>query len=124
GYLPAIGAIILCFTNCNRALALSIFVILGTCLGGQFTGALISHADITPRFAGTAIGLTNTFACIPGFLSPLIVSYLTDKNVTTYQQIRFHIFACLVLRQLYLWITTDFNLEYPKKEEKNIQKKT
>ncbi|KAB7495830.1 putative inorganic phosphate cotransporter [Armadillidium nasatum] len=75
------GAIILCFTNCNKTLALSVFVILGTGLGGQFPGVLNSHADITPRFAGTAIGLANALACAPGLLSPLIVSYLTDENV-------------------------------------------
>lgn len=39
--------------------------------------------DISPRYAGILLGIVNTFCAVPGFISPIIVSYLTYQNQTT-----------------------------------------
>ncbi|KAB7496218.1 putative inorganic phosphate cotransporter [Armadillidium nasatum] len=82
GYFPSIIIISLCFIDCNKNLALAIFIIIGICLGCPFSGVMNSHADIAPRFSGTFMGLTNTIASCPGFISPLLASYITNENHT------------------------------------------
>lgn len=34
------------------------------------------------RYAGILMGITNTFATIPGFASPAVVTYITSKHVS------------------------------------------
>ena len=74
--------IILCFVDCHRNWAIVILVISGVLSGPQPNGYLSSHADLSPRFSGTLMGITNTIATIPGFVSPAITGALTDGNVS------------------------------------------
>ena len=39
-------------------------------------------AFISLMFSGVLMGMSNTFATIPGFLGPEIVGILTEKNVS------------------------------------------
>jgi len=48
----------------------------GCCFGGGFS--LVAN-DIAPAYAGLIFGISNTFATIPGILSPYIVGALTEK---------------------------------------------
>lgn len=48
----------------------------GFCLGGGFP--LVSN-DIAPAYAGVVSGISNTFATIPGIVSPYVVGALTEK---------------------------------------------
>ena len=42
-------------------------------------GFYFSHPDIAGPYAGSAFGITNTMAQIPGFVNPLLVAYLTPN---------------------------------------------
>eukprot|EP00911_Craspedida_sp_UC1_P001608 UC1_evm1s1217 len=46
----------------------------GLCMGG-FN---VNHLDISPRYAGVLMGITNTAATIPGFVSPMVASAITS----------------------------------------------
>lgn len=48
----------------------------GCCFGGGF--ALVPN-DIAPAYAGLIFGISNTFATIPGIISPYVVGALTEK---------------------------------------------
>jgi MFS family permease len=45
--------------------------------GAVSSGALASVVDISPNFAGISLGINSTFSTLTGFISPIIVGYLT-----------------------------------------------
>ena len=58
------------------------FLILGVGFSGlNATGYAVNHLDIAPRYAGILMGLSNTFATIPGFLSPMLTGMITKQKV-------------------------------------------
>lgn len=58
------------------------FLILGVGFSGlNATGYAVNHLDIAPRYAGILMGLSNTFATIPGFLSPMLTGIITKHKV-------------------------------------------
>lgn len=70
----------LAYAGCNEILA-CVFIILATaCHGAVSSGPLASIIDISPNYAGVLLGIVNTFCVVPGFISPIIVSYLTFEN--------------------------------------------
>ncbi len=48
----------------------------GCCYGGGF---ILTANDIAPSYAGIIFGISNTFATLPGIISPYIVGALTEK---------------------------------------------
>ncbi|KAG7163343.1 inorganic phosphate cotransporter-like 1 [Homarus americanus] len=50
--------------------------------GAIFSGYMCSHQDLSPNLAGTLMGITNTVATLPGFISPSVTGALTDGNQT------------------------------------------
>uniref|UniRef100_A0A2P2HW34 Sialin-like n=1 Tax=Hirondellea gigas TaxID=1518452 RepID=A0A2P2HW34_9CRUS len=79
---PAIFLILVTYVGCNTDLAV-VFLTLGTMfLGGMYSGFLANHIDIAPAFAGTLMGITNTFATIPGIIVPSVVGIITHNNQT------------------------------------------
>jgi len=59
------------FNNTNNICSIS-----GFGVGGGF---LLVANDMAPAYAGIVFGISNTFATIPGFVSPYIVGILTEK---------------------------------------------
>lgn len=45
--------------------------------GAVSSGALASVVDISPNFAGISLGINSSFSVFTGFISPVIVGYLT-----------------------------------------------
>jgi len=68
------------YIHCDRLVAIIMLCCSTAFLGLNYGGAFINHLDIAPRFAGTLMGITNTIATIPGVVSPLIVSTITDNS--------------------------------------------
>ncbi|XP_065071418.1 uncharacterized transporter slc-17.2-like [Rhopilema esculentum] len=57
------------------------FLILGIGFSGlNATGYAVNHLDIAPRYAGILMGLSNTFATIPGFLSPMLTGMIAKHK--------------------------------------------
>uniref|UniRef100_A0A3B4BB53 Major facilitator superfamily (MFS) profile domain-containing protein n=1 Tax=Periophthalmus magnuspinnatus TaxID=409849 RepID=A0A3B4BB53_9GOBI len=61
------------------------------------SGFNINHLDIAPSFAGILLGITNTFATIPGMVGPVIARSLTANNTMEEWQTVFYIAAAINL---------------------------
>ncbi|OXB62643.1 hypothetical protein ASZ78_016938 [Callipepla squamata] len=76
---PAVFLVAAGFIGCNYELAVA-FVTISTTLGGFCTsGYSINHLDIAPSYAGILLGITNSFATIPGMVGPVIAKNLTHN---------------------------------------------
>ena len=60
-------------------LALTLAVGFG---GLAWSGFIVNHLDIAPRYASLLLGISNCFATIPGIVSPLIVGFVTVHEVS------------------------------------------
>ena len=40
------------------------------------------HVELSPNYAGTLMGITNTVGNIPGFVTPYVAGALTEGNVS------------------------------------------
>lgn len=70
-----------------------IFLVLGVGFSGlNAIGYAVNHLDIAPPFAGILMGLTNTFASTPGFISPQITGFVTSNKVS-HSWLTFNFFA-------------------------------
>lgn len=75
GFLAAVG-----FSGCSGVLAVT-FLTLSTTIGGiSAAGVFINQLDIAPRYSGVLLGITNTFATIPGVVAPIAVGYLAKDH--------------------------------------------
>ncbi|XP_078449904.1 sialin [Lampetra fluviatilis] len=90
---PGVFLVATGFVGCNYTLAVA-FLTLSSSMGGlSMSGFNINHLDIAPQYAGILLGITNTFATIPGFLGPLVVGYLTPEHSLPEWQTVFNIAA-------------------------------
>ena len=74
------------YTESDKPFQAMTLLTLGVALTGvQYGGGLYLNAgDIAPQYAGIIYGISNTFATIPGFVSPLAIGYLTTQVSTLY----------------------------------------
>ncbi|XP_021099391.1 sialin isoform X2 [Heterocephalus glaber] len=76
---PAVFLVAAGFIGCDYSLAVT-FLTISTTLGGLCSsGFSINHLDIAPSYAGILLGITNTFATIPGMVGPVIAKSLTPE---------------------------------------------
>ncbi|CAL8258872.1 unnamed protein product [Lota lota] len=94
---PAVFLVAAGYTGCNYVLAV-VFLTLSSSLGGlSASGFNINHLDIAPSYAGILLGITNTFATIPGMVGPVIARTLTKNNTMEEWQMVFYISAAINL---------------------------
>ncbi|XP_030054903.1 sialin [Microcaecilia unicolor] len=92
---PALFLVAAGYTGCNYVLAVT-FLTISTTLGGFcMSGFGINHLDIAPSYAGILLGITNTFATIPGMVGPVIAKSLTRNNTVEEWQLVFYIAAAI-----------------------------
>ncbi|XP_043919804.1 sialin-like isoform X1 [Protopterus annectens] len=92
---PAVFLVAAGFTGCNYRLAVALLT-LSSALGGfSMSGFNINHLDIAPSYAGILLGITNTFATIPGMVGPVIAKGLTHYNTIGEWQTVFYIAAAI-----------------------------
>ncbi|EPY78003.1 Sialin isoform 2-like protein [Camelus ferus] len=83
------------FIGCDYSLAVA-FLTISTTLGGFCSsGFSINHLDIAPSYAGVLLGITNTFATVPGMVGPIIARSLTPENTIREWQTVFCIAAAI-----------------------------
>lgn len=86
----------LTFAGCNYLLVTyMVFLAMGFD-GISRAGFFVNHMDISPDFAGTLMGLTNSIGCMNGFIVPYIVAVLTQNNQTSYQWSFLFAIACAI----------------------------
>ncbi|KAK4879138.1 hypothetical protein RN001_007284 [Aquatica leii] len=76
----------------------TICLTLAVGLGGfAWAGFGVNHLDIAPQHAGILMGLSNTFASLPGILSPIITGYIVTTPSEFEWQIVFFIGSAIYL---------------------------
>ncbi|KAF5910114.1 Elongation factor 1-alpha 1 [Clarias magur] len=94
---PAVFLVAAGYTNCDYILAV-VFLTISSSLGGfSASGFNINHLDIAPSYAGILLGITNTFATIPGMVGPVIARSLTKSNTMAEWRTVFFISAAINL---------------------------
>ena len=63
------------------AVEVLLFLSIGL-LGAGYSGWQCLAIDMSPNYAGTLVGISNTFGSMPGFLAPLVVGALTEGHET------------------------------------------
>lgn len=77
-----ISLIILGYLDNNAKAAVILYIIVvtvGCCCNAGFN---INHMDLTPRYAGVVMGITNGFASTGGLGAPLMVNYIVPDEVS------------------------------------------
>ncbi|XP_030386614.1 putative inorganic phosphate cotransporter [Scaptodrosophila lebanonensis] len=93
-YGPGLALIAASYTGCDRALTLAILTTGVGLNGGIYSGFKINHLDLTPRFAGFLMAITNCSANLVGLLAPIVAGSLINNKPTMGQwQIVFFIAA-------------------------------
>lgn len=78
----AISLLIITFLKCQTMTIYALLVLAVGFDGAIYGGFQINHVDLSPNFAGTLQGITNTMGCIPGIVSPYITGVITEDNDT------------------------------------------
>lgn len=119
----------LAFSGCNSTAAIVFSTVATSVSGAVTTGPLASLIDLSPNFASVMLGITNMITVIPGFISPVIVGYLTYENQTVSQwQLVFIIVTIMLLVTgiLYIFFSTsdlqEWNSSTEKKYTHELQK--
>ncbi|CAL4085675.1 unnamed protein product [Meganyctiphanes norvegica] len=77
------------FVGCNVNLVVTLLSIGTTCLGATVSGYGPNYHDLSPNFAGTMLGMSNTCAFLLGMLAPVIVGALTPDDTPEQWQAAF-----------------------------------
>uniref|UniRef100_A0A671L8K5 Sialin n=1 Tax=Sinocyclocheilus anshuiensis TaxID=1608454 RepID=A0A671L8K5_9TELE len=86
-FLPAVFLLAVGFTGCSGVLAVTFLTFSSALEGFSAAGVYINQIDIAPRYAGTLLGITNTFGMISGVLAPIVVGYLTRDVITGWRHV-------------------------------------
>lgn len=89
----------LAFAGCHVILAVVLLTISLMLHGAVSSGALASVVDISPNFAGVSLGINSSFSVLTGFISPLIVGYLTFGRQNSIEPWK-HVFAICATMQI------------------------
>lgn len=79
----------------------SITIAVG-CGAFAWSGFAVNHLDIAPKHASVLMGISNTFATIPGIVSPLLAGFIVkNKSASEWRIVFFvsagiYLFGCLV----------------------------
>ncbi|XP_064646592.1 sialin-like [Lineus longissimus] len=96
--LPGAFLVAASFVSCEtRMTAVGLLVASVGFSSFNRSGYVVNHLDIAPRFAGILMGLTNTFATVPGMIAPVIVGQLTTNGTREEWQIVFYICGAVYL---------------------------
>lgn len=105
--LNGLAVLGLAYSGCSVTSAVFFLTLSLMLHGAVSTGTLSSIVDIGPNFAGITLGIVSTVAIITGFVSPIIVGYITFENqsIEAWQHI-FEITAAMLIvcGAIYIWL--------------------
>ena len=84
------GLVAMCFVDCDKTLAIVVLCIAVGLNGAIYSGYMCSHQDLSPNLAGTLMGITNTVAAIPGFVTPVVTGALTEYVSPCFFTVHYH----------------------------------
>ncbi|KAG7173939.1 Sialin-like 7 [Homarus americanus] len=79
---PAMCLVGLMWVGCDWLATVTLLVAGVTAQGALYAGPYINPIDLSPNFAGTLCGISNTIGNIPGFLAPMFNGYLLNNQQT------------------------------------------
>lgn len=80
---PALSLVAASYTGCSAPLTVGLLSMGVGLMGGTMSGYRINHLDISPRFAGILMSLTNCIANVFALLAPLIAGFIIEGKVST-----------------------------------------
>uniref|UniRef100_A0A6M2DVI5 Putative permease of the major facilitator superfamily protein n=1 Tax=Xenopsylla cheopis TaxID=163159 RepID=A0A6M2DVI5_XENCH len=79
--LPGLALLGLCWVGENNLyIGLGLIILCVTSGGASSSGSLANIVDLSPKYAGTLLGMVKTICVLPGVLSPALVSYIVPRN--------------------------------------------
>ena len=81
-YVPAAGLIWMSWVGCNKPMAVVALCVSVSFNAAVYSGCQVNHVDLSPNYAGTLMGITNTVANCAGFLAPYYTGAFIDGNQT------------------------------------------
>ncbi|KAK7074981.1 hypothetical protein SK128_016766 [Halocaridina rubra] len=109
---PAVTLIIVGYVGCNTALAVALFPICAGFLGGIGAGHMANHLDLSPNFAGTLLGVSNTIAFAVSMCAPIMVGAITTEQTLEQWQIVFWLTGGLfILCWIFYMVFSKFEIQ-------------
>lgn len=81
-FSPALCLAAVSYTGCNRYLTVFLLTVGISLNGAIYSGFKINHLDISPRYAGILMSLTNASANLAGLLAPITAGHLIHGKVS------------------------------------------
>ncbi|XP_070000472.1 sialin [Penaeus vannamei] len=82
---PTVVLVGVAYSGCDPALTVSLLCLSMFLNGAITTSQLVNHTDVAPNFSGTLFGISNTFASIASFISPVAVAAIIENQQTMTQ---------------------------------------
>ncbi|KAI0241731.1 Sialin [Lamellibrachia satsuma] len=79
----------------QSVLAIALLTIGVAVSGSAYSGFLINHIDLAPKYAGTLFGISNCIAATSGFMTPYVAAVLTPNRTREEWQVVFFIAAAV-----------------------------
>ena len=68
------------YVGCNLTTVMTLLCLSVGLSGFGQAGFIMNHVDIAPQYASILMGLTNTFATLPGIFSPSLTGVITNEQ--------------------------------------------
>ncbi|KAK7066420.1 hypothetical protein SK128_019270, partial [Halocaridina rubra] len=81
---PAVVLLGVAYSGCEPGITVALLCLSLFFNGAITTSQLVNHTDIAPNFSGTLFGISNTFASIASFISPIAVGAITKDQQTIF----------------------------------------
>lgn len=83
--VPSLGLIGIIYVGCDWVWVTFMLAGVGSLGGAVYAGNQMNHIALSPRFAGTMYGITNSAANICGFLAPYVIGLIINHRETLTQ---------------------------------------
>jgi len=83
--VPSLGLIGIIYVGCDWIWVTFMLAGVGSFGGAVYAGNQMNHIALSPRFAGTMYGITNSAANICGFLAPYVIGLIINHRETLTQ---------------------------------------
>lgn len=83
--VPSLGLIGIAYVGCSWQWVTFMLAGVGSFAGAIYAGNQMNHISLSPQYAGTMYGITNSAANICGFLAPYVIGLIINHNETMAQ---------------------------------------
>ncbi|XP_047112301.1 sialin-like [Schistocerca piceifrons] len=77
---PAAALVVVALVGCDTAVIVVMLALSGFCMATNCSGFYMNMQAIAPNYAGTIVGVVNTFGNLSGIIVPYVVGAFTNAN--------------------------------------------